>query len=111
MRKVERASRINGPTYIHILVPCPTGWGFAPERTIQIGRLAVESGMWKLMEYENGEFHSNYAPSGKRSVSEYFGAQTRFRHLTPEQIEAIQVVGSVLPFRTNNLDQIVWRVS
>lgn len=90
MQKVEKASKVNGPTYIHILVPCPTGWGFAPDRTIEIGRMAVESGMWNLTEFENGEFRTTYKPSRKRSVAEYFEAQTRFRQLSSEQVEAIQ---------------------
>jgi len=90
MEKVEKASKVNGPTYIHILVPCPTGWGFAPDRTIEIGRMAVESGTWKLMEFENGEFRTTYQPKRKRPVAEYFETQARFRSLSAEQIEAIQ---------------------
>jgi len=90
MRKVEKASKVNGPTYIQVLVPCPTGWGFAPDRTIELGRMAVESGMWSLVEFENGEFHTTYKPSRKQPVAEYFQAQTRFRQLSPEQVEAIQ---------------------
>jgi pyruvate ferredoxin oxidoreductase beta subunit len=90
MQKVAKASKINGPTYIHILVPCPTGWGFAPDLTIEIGRMAVESGMWRLMEFENGEFRTTCKPSRKRPVAEYFAEQTRFRHLSPEEIEPIQ---------------------
>jgi pyruvate ferredoxin oxidoreductase beta subunit len=90
MAKVEKASKVNGPTFIHLLVPCPTGWGFAPERGIEIGRQAVECGMWKLKEYENGEFHTTYMPTRKLKVSEYFATQTRFRHLNAKQIEVIQ---------------------
>ncbi len=56
MRKVARASRINGPTYIHVLAPCPTGWGFAPERTIEIGRMAVESGLWNWSSSSTANF-------------------------------------------------------
>jgi len=90
MQKVAKASRIDGPTYLHILVPCPTGWGFSPERTIEVGRMAVESGLWKLVEFEGGEFRTTYKPTRKGAVAEYFKAQTRFRYLSPEQIEAIQ---------------------
>lgn len=90
MEKVEKASKVNGPTFIHLLVPCPTGWGFASERGIQIGRQAVESGIWKLTEFENSEFHTTYTPKHKISVSEYFASQSRFRHLTTQQIENIQ---------------------
>ena len=90
MQKVEKASKVNGPTYVHVLVPCPTGWGFAPDCTIELGRMAVESGMWKLVEFENGEFRTTYTPRRKRPISEYFEAQTRFRQLSPEEIAAIQ---------------------
>jgi pyruvate ferredoxin oxidoreductase beta subunit len=90
MEKVKKASRVNGPTYIHILTPCPTGWGFPPDETIEIGRMAVESGLWKLTEFENGEFRTTYTPKRSRPVSEYMAAQTRFRHLSPEQVAAIQ---------------------
>lgn len=90
MQKVEKASRVNGPTYIHVLAPCPTGWGFAPDLSIEIGRLAVESGMWKLMEFENGEFRTTYEPKRKRPVADYFELQTRFQHLSREQVEDIQ---------------------
>jgi pyruvate ferredoxin oxidoreductase beta subunit len=90
MEKVVKASRVNGPTYIHVLAPCPTGWGFTPDETIEIGRMAVESGMWHLTEFENGEFRTTYTPKRQRPVSEYLSAQARFRHLSPEQITAIQ---------------------
>ena len=90
MEKVAKASQVNGPTYIHILTPCPTGWGFAPDETIEIGRMAVESGMWQLKEFENGEFRTTYTPKRRRPIAEYFAAQARFRHLSPEEIAAIQ---------------------
>ena len=90
MQKVARANRVNGPTYIHVLTPCPTGWGFAPDRAIELGRLAVESGFWRLMELENGELRTTHTPGRKRPVAEYFSAQTRFRQLSPERIEEIQ---------------------
>ncbi len=90
MEKVEKASKVNGPTYIHVLTPCPTGWGFAPDEAIEIGRMAVESGMWKLTEFENGQFRTTYTPRRRIPASEYFAAQARFRHLSPEEIAAIQ---------------------
>lgn len=90
MQKVAKASQVNGPTYLHVLAPCPPGWGFPPDRSIELGRLAVECGLWHLVEYENGQFHTTYQPSRKRLVSKYFELQTRFRHLSPEQVTAIQ---------------------
>jgi len=46
--------------------------------------------MWHLTEFENGEFRTTHTPKRKRPVSEYLATQTRFRHLSPEQIAAIQ---------------------
>ncbi len=54
-RKVTYAMGIHGARYIHIFVPCPLGWGSAPEDTIKIARLAVESGLFPLFEAEDGE--------------------------------------------------------
>ena len=49
------AMDIRGARYIHILVPCPLGWGSAPEDTIRIARLAVETGLFPLFEARYGE--------------------------------------------------------
>ena len=55
--KVTRAMGIHGARYIHIHVPCPLGWGSAPEDTIKIARLAVESGLFPLFEAERRRDH------------------------------------------------------
>ena len=55
VNKVKKAAAIKGPAYIHLHQPCTTGWGFASEKTIEMGRLAVETGSWILYEVENGE--------------------------------------------------------
>ena len=70
--------------------PCTTGWGFKPEQTIQLGRLAVETGAWGLFEIENGEFRVTYRPQERKPVKEYLSAQKRFKHLDDEQIAIIQ---------------------
>jgi len=90
MDKVEKASKVGGPTYIQVLAPCPPGWGIAPERTIEMGRWAVQSGLWSLVEFKDGVFRITHKPNRKRPVTDYLGAQTRFRHLSPDQIEEIQ---------------------
>lgn len=90
MKKVKKAAEIDGPAYIHLNQPCTTGWGFKPENTIQLGRLAVESGAWGLFEIENGEFKVTYRPQNRRPVKDYLSAQKRFRHLSEEQIDQIQ---------------------
>ena len=88
--KIKRAMEIGGPAYIHIHTPCPTGWRFPPEKTIEVARLAVLSGMWILYEVENGVFKLNVKISKRKPVKEYLSIQGRFRHLTAEDLEKIQ---------------------
>lgn len=90
MKKVKKATETDGPSYIHLNQPCTTGWGFKPENTIQLGRLAVESGAWGLFEIENGEFKVTYRPQNRKPVKEYLSAQKRLRHLTDVEIDQIQ---------------------
>jgi pyruvate ferredoxin oxidoreductase beta subunit len=90
MEKVKKAVNTKGPAYIHVLAACPTGWGSASEKSIEICRLAADTGMWVLYEIENGEGRVTYTPTEKRPVSEYLGMQKRFRHLTPETVQEIQ---------------------
>ncbi len=90
MKKVKKAAETDGSAYIHLNQPCTTGWGFKPENTIQLGRLAVESGAWGLFEIENGEFKVTYRPQNRKPVKEYLSAQKRFRHLTDVEIDQIQ---------------------
>jgi pyruvate ferredoxin oxidoreductase beta subunit len=42
--KVERAMSLRGARYLHILVPCPLGWGAASHDTIRLARLAASPG-------------------------------------------------------------------
>ncbi len=90
MNKVKKATEIEGPSFLHVLQPCTTGWKYDPKHTIKIGRLAVDSGIFPLYEIENGEFRITYRPPKKVPVKEYLKLQKRYRHLTEEQIEEIQ---------------------
>lgn len=90
MRKVAKAMQVNGPSYIHVLAPCPPGWGFAPSETVRVGRLAVETGIWQLMEWENRAIKVTFKPPKRRPVAEYLAAQSRFRDLSEAEIAALQ---------------------
>ena len=90
MDKVRKASEIEGPSYIHVFSPCPTGWRFAPDLTIRIGRLAVETGVFPLYEVENGDYRLNFDFPQLRPVKDYLSLQGRFRHLPKEEIDKIQ---------------------
>jgi pyruvate ferredoxin oxidoreductase beta subunit len=90
MDKVKKAAATPGPAYLHVMSVCPTGWRIQPEEAIKYGRLAVDSCVFPLYEYEYGEYRLTYRPNPIQTVDEYIKGQGRFRHLTPEDIEAIQ---------------------
>jgi pyruvate ferredoxin oxidoreductase alpha subunit len=93
-RKVEKAAGVTsagrGLAYIHIQQPCPTGWYFPAEKVVEVGRAAVQTGAWPLLEIEDGVLKLNVKPRELKSISEYLKLQRRFRHLSDEQIEIIQ---------------------
>ena len=79
--KVTKAMSIRGARYIHILVPCPLGWGSASWDTVRVARLAVESGVYPLFEAEHGTVTHSTAIRRKVPVTDYLLAQRRFAHL------------------------------
>ena len=89
-RKVRKAAGIDGPTYLHVLCPCPTGWRFPSALTVRAGRLAVQSGIFPLYEIENGRLKVTVKVAKRKPVEEYIKLQGRFAHLTEEEIAAIQ---------------------
>jgi len=90
IRKTEKAKRIRGTRFIHLLSPCPTGWRIPSELTIRISRLAVRSRVFPLYEIENGRSYTLQEESHVVPVKEYLKLQGRFSHLTEEDIERIQ---------------------
>ena len=90
MNKVSKAVATNGPSYLHILSVCPTGWRCPTELTIKIGRLAVQTGIFPLYEVENGKYKLNVNPPKLKPVSDYLKLQGRFRHLSDDVIDEIQ---------------------
>ena len=79
--KVRRAMEFRGARYIHILVPCPLGWGTAPHDTIRMARLAHETGLFPVFEAERGELVSALPIRRQLPVEEYLRPQKRFAHL------------------------------
>jgi pyruvate ferredoxin oxidoreductase beta subunit len=90
MNKVSKAMKVKGPSYIHILSVCPTGWRLASDLTIRAGRLAVETGIFPLYEVEGAKYTLNLDFPQLRPVEDYFKLQGRFRHLSKEIVAQIQ---------------------
>ena len=87
--KFEKAKNIKGPAFIHVMAPCPTGWGFDPSKTVEIGKMALECGLWYLAEYQDEKITLNRIAKEPAPVAGYFKAQRRFSHLGQQQIEFI----------------------
>lgn len=90
MNKVKKGMDVKGPAYIQILSPCPTGWRCPTDNAIEVGRLAVQTGMFPLYEVENGKYKLNYNPETLKPVTDYLKSQGRFRHLSDHEIAHIQ---------------------
>ena len=90
MNKVKKAALVKGPAYIHIYSPCPTGWGSAPERSIEFAKLVVETRVFPLYEVIEGRYIMSRKITKPKPVQEYLKGQRRFRHLDEEHIAYIQ---------------------
>jgi len=90
-RKVKKAISIKGPKYIQIHVPCPLGWRHETNQMLPVAKLAVDCGLYPLIEYENGIL-SGRKQIAPKPVEEYLKLQGRFKHLlsNPEEIKKIQ---------------------
>jgi pyruvate/2-oxoacid:ferredoxin oxidoreductase beta subunit len=89
-RKVKKAKAIKGTRFIHILIPCPPGWRFSSDLTIQLARLSVSSRFFPLYEVENGKRYQLNPMPEKVSVKEYVRLQGRFSHFNERMIRAVQ---------------------
>ncbi len=93
--KVKKAMTFHGARYLHILVPCPLGWGSRSEETIHLARMATESGLFPVFEAEYGEVISSKKIRRQVAVVDYLKPQKRFAHLfgakgRPDLLELIQ---------------------
>jgi pyruvate ferredoxin oxidoreductase beta subunit len=82
--KVERAMEFRGARYLHILVPCPLGWGSAPNDTILVARLAKETGLFPVFEAEHGKVTAVSPIRHRTPVEAYLSIQRRYAHLFGE---------------------------
>lgn len=101
--KVTRAMAIGGARYIHIMVPCPLGWGAAAHDTIRLARLAVESGLFPLFEAEHGEVTAVRPIRRKVPVEDYLRPQKRFAHLFREGHEDHEALAAIQAMADANI--------
>ena len=93
--KVTRAMHVRGARYLHVLVPCPLGWGSASRDTVRLARLAKESGLFPVFEAAYGEIAEVSKIRRRVPVEEYLRPQKRYAHLfgdpgRPDIVAALQ---------------------
>lgn len=108
--KVNKAMEFRGARYIHVLVPCPLGWGTVSNQTIKIARLATQSGVFPVFEAEYGEVTSVTKLRRPVPVEEYLRPQRRYAHLfkgggDPETIALLQKLADRNIRRYNLIDE------
>jgi pyruvate ferredoxin oxidoreductase beta subunit len=93
-QKVRNALTFRGPSFIHVLAPCPPGWRFPPEKSVEMGKLAVKTGMWVLYERRHGKLSlsapSKTALKNPAPLEEYLSPQGRFEGMDGADIEALK---------------------
>ena len=90
-QKIKKALTIEGPKYIHILAPCPLGWGHHGELTVKVCRLAKDTGLFPIYEIVNGKLTNVRKIPVKVPVEEYLKLQGRFKHLFKRGVPSAEV--------------------
>ena len=94
LRKVERGRSVRGPKLYIAMAACPTGWGFDSRQSVEIEKLAVQTGIWPLREAVDGVVRHTFVPRTLTPVGEYLKTQERFSHLfePTEKAEAVATI-------------------
>ena len=94
LKKVEKGMGIRGPKLFIAFAACPTGWGYDSRNSIEIEKLAIQTGVWPLRESVGGVVKHTFVPRSLTPVSEYLKTQGRFGHLfePTENAEAISAI-------------------
>ncbi len=97
IKKVQKAATIHGTRYIHVIAPCPTGWGTREDETIDLAKEVADCGLWYLAEFEGsqlcgmpgGKYIVNRRPKEFSSVEAYLRRQGRFKQLDENDVQEV----------------------
>jgi len=89
-RKIEKAKKLSGTRFIHMLSPCTTGWKIGEDMAVKVAMLSVETNIFPLYEIEDGLRFTINHDSRNLPVEKYLMVQGRYKHLKPDQIQSIQ---------------------
>jgi len=89
-KKLEKALKFNGPSYIQIFSSCPTGWKHRTDMSIEVAKLAHQTRVYPLYEIENGMLRFSMKVPKPKQLKEYYALQGRFKHLSDKEIAQMQ---------------------
>ncbi len=91
VNKVKKALSIKGPKYLQIYTSCVPGWGIEPKDSLNVARLAVQSGFYPIIEYINGELVNKMKVTKQVPVEEFLKIQKRFKHLFSSEEGKVEI--------------------
>lgn len=104
-KKVRRAMAIDGPTFLVIHSPCPLGWGHDGSLSIEVARLAVQTGLMPMIELERGELTGIMPIRHARPVTDYLRLQKRFKHLFADDAKAREELEHLQALANHNIEK------
>lgn len=91
--KAEKAFATPGPAFLNVFAPCPRGWRIPYNQTVEIAKLAVQTGFWPLYEVEDGVWRQTVKVHNRKPIEEFLKPQGRFKHLfAPENAELLAAI-------------------
>lgn len=90
LNKLEKARDMEGFRFLQIYSPCPTGWRAPPNKTVELAKLVVETGLFTLLEAEYGRVKISYVPREFKPIKDYLRMQGRFSGMTEEMVNTLQ---------------------
>ena len=85
LQKIRTVQQTSGFRFLHILTPCPTGWGYEPRYTVELSRMAVESRLFPLYEIREGQhYRITYRPFDKAGLELFLQLQQRFAGISAQ---------------------------
>ena len=103
-KKVRRGIEVEGPSFLQIHSPCPLGWGHGSELSIEVARLAVQSGIFPLIELEQGALVGTMPIRQIRPVADYLKLQERFKHLFADDALAREELAHLQALADQNIE-------
>ena len=90
-KKTAKAKNADGPAFLHVHAPCPTGWGYDSSITIELAKLAVTTRCWNLYELLDGvTVKITKRIKNPLPVKDYLSPQKRFSGVNAEALQKIQ---------------------